>query len=235
VYGDFSGYSDIAIGAGKLFGFKLSRNFNYPFQARDWADLWRRWHISLTTWFRDYLYYPLGGSRVPRNRVVFNVMVVFTVSGFWHGADWNYVTWGVLCGLMFIPGLLKGSNRKYLDIIATGRKYPTAHEVWLMIRTFVIFSFTLIFFRNESLPDVWQYFWAMRNFDFDLSLKIVSHFNIWMIAAVMIVIEWNARFKEYPLQDSTLSTPKRWLVYLVMAWAIVISAVNNDTFIYFQF
>jgi D-alanyl-lipoteichoic acid acyltransferase DltB (MBOAT superfamily) len=118
IYGDFSGYSDIAIGTARLFNFKLMENFRYPYFSRDIAEFWRRWHISLSTWFRDYLYIPLGGSRVSRSKVIRNVFIIFVVSGFWHGANWTYIFWGFLNALYFLPSLLRNNNRNYLDTVA---------------------------------------------------------------------------------------------------------------------
>jgi D-alanyl-lipoteichoic acid acyltransferase DltB (MBOAT superfamily) len=152
VYCDFSGYSDIAIGTARLLGFSLMRNFAFPFFSRDWAELWRRWHISLTTWFRDYVYYPMGGSRsATLSRRIFNVLIVFLISGFWHGADWNYIFWGLTCGLIFIPLMLTHRNRQYLDTVAQGKWLPSFKELLQMSVTFGLFVFTLIFFRTDNL------------------------------------------------------------------------------------
>ena len=125
IYGDFSGYSDIAIGCAKTFGITLRRNFNVPYFSRDIAEFWRRWHISLTTWFRDYIYIPLGGSRVPKGRVVLNTFIIFLVSGLWHGANWTFVAWGAFHALLFLPLILLGKNRRYTDVVAAGRKLPS--------------------------------------------------------------------------------------------------------------
>ena len=119
IYGDFSGYSDIAIGTAKLFGFELMTNFKFPYFSRDIAEFWRRWHISLSTWFRDYLYIPLGGSRVSKPKAIRNVFVIFLVSGFWHGANWTFIVWGGIHALLFIPLFLRGTNRKNTsDVVA---------------------------------------------------------------------------------------------------------------------
>ena len=126
IYGDFSGYSDIAIGTAKLFGFELMTNFKFPYFSRDIAEFWRRWHISLSTWFRDYLYIPLGGSRVSKPKAIRNVFIIFLVSGFWHGANWTFIVWGGIHALLFIPLFLRGTNRKNTtSIVAEGRWLPT--------------------------------------------------------------------------------------------------------------
>jgi D-alanyl-lipoteichoic acid acyltransferase DltB (MBOAT superfamily) len=128
IYGDFSGYTDIAIGSARLLGFDLKRNFNYPYFSRDIAEFWRRWHISLSTWFRDYLYIPLGGSRVSKGLQLRNVMIVFLVSGFWHGANWTFLMWGFIHALLFIPLLYFNKNRVYLDQVSHNKILPSFKE-----------------------------------------------------------------------------------------------------------
>src|SRR5690606_36334354 len=136
IYGDFSGYSDIAIGTAKLFGFNLMKNFDFPYFSRDIAEFWRRWHISLSTWFRDYLYIPLGGSRVNSTLQVRNIFIIFLVSGFWHGANWTFIVWGALNALYFLPLLLTKRNRKNIDVVARGRWYPNIRETIAIGSTF---------------------------------------------------------------------------------------------------
>ena len=137
IYGDFSGYSDIAIGTAKLFGIKLMRNFNVPYFSRDIAEFWRRWHISLTTWFRDYVYIPMGGSRCSKAKIIRNTLVIFLLSGFWHGANWTFIAWGVYHALLFLPLILLGKNRKYRDVVAENRFFPTWKEASQMLLTFL--------------------------------------------------------------------------------------------------
>ena len=138
IYGDFSGYSDIAIGTAKLFGIKLMRNFNVPYFSRDIAEFWRRWHISLTTWFRDYVYIPLGGSRVSKAKVVRNTFIIFLLSGFWHGANWTFIAWGAYHAILFLPLILTSKNRKYTNQVAEGRLLPTLKETGQMLLTFFL-------------------------------------------------------------------------------------------------
>ena len=157
IYGDFSGYSDIAIGTAKLFGIKLMRNFNVPYFSRDIAEFWRRWHISLTTWFRDYVYIPLGGSRVSKAKVIRNTFVIFLLSGFWHGANWTFITWGAYHAILFLPLIMTGKNRKYTNQIAEGRLLPTLKEVGQMLVTFALAMFGWIVFRSESIRQAWEY------------------------------------------------------------------------------
>ena len=151
IYGDFSGYSDIAIGTAKLFGIKLMRNFNVPYFSRDIAEFWRRWHISLTTWFRDYVYIPLGGSRVSKVKVVRNTFIIFLVSGFWHGANWTFIAWGAYHAILFLPLILTGKNRKYTNQVAEGRWLPTLKEAGQMLLTFFLTMIGWIIFRAESI------------------------------------------------------------------------------------
>ena len=157
IYGDFSGYSDIAIGTAKLFGFDLKKNFAYPYFSRDIAEFWRRWHISLSTWFRDYLYIPLGGSRVKTSLKIRNTLIVFLVSGFWHGANWTFIVWGALHAIYFLPLLLLSKNRRNLEIVASKKYLPTLTELIGMITTFSLVTFAWIFFRAESLAHAFTY------------------------------------------------------------------------------
>lgn len=151
IYGDFSGYSDIAIGTARLFGFDLMRNFNYPYFSRDIAEFWRRWHISLSTWFRDYLYIPLGGSKGSRFNQIRNVFIIFLVSGFWHGANWTFVLWGGLNALFFLPLLLTNRNRKNLGGLAENSWFPSIKEFFQIIITFCLTTFAWIFFLGPKM------------------------------------------------------------------------------------
>lgn len=173
IYGDFSGYSDIAIGTAKLFGIKLMRNFNNPYFSRDIAEFWRRWHISLTTWFRDYVYIPLGGSRpeIPayiqkperykKLIIVRNTFVIFLLSGFWHGANWTFIAWGAYHALLFLPLILLGKNRKYTNQVAEGRLLPTWREAVQMLVTFGLVVFGWIIFRATGMPSLFHYLEGM--------------------------------------------------------------------------
>ena len=151
IYCDFSGYSDMAIGMSRLFGFNLMKNFAFPYFSRDIAEFWRRWHISLSTWFRDYLYIPLGGSKGSLLKIVRNTFIIFLVSGFWHGANWTFIIWGFLNALYFLPLLLVKRNRRNLDIVAENRVLPTIKELLSMLTTFFLTVFAWIFFRAESV------------------------------------------------------------------------------------
>ena len=157
IYGDFSGYSDIAIGTSRLFGFNLKQNFATPYFSRDIAEFWRRWHISLSTWFRDYLYIPLGGSRGGIWQKVRNTFIIFIVSGFWHGANWTFIIWGALNAVYFLPLLLTKRNRNNLSVIAEGKLLPSFRELFAMLTTFILTVFAWIFFRADSLNHAFIY------------------------------------------------------------------------------
>ena len=158
IYGDFSGYSDIALGTAKLFGFELLSNFRFPYFSRDIAEFWRRWHISLSSWFRDYLYIPLGGSRNGKWLAVRNTFIIFLVSGFWHGASWNFIIWGLLHALAFMPLLLAGLNRRHLkEIVAKDRFLPSIKEIRQMVTTFAFVAFAWIFFRMNTVSEAFGF------------------------------------------------------------------------------
>jgi len=157
IYGDFSGYSDIAIGTSRLFGFNLMQNFAFPYFSRDIAEFWRRWHISLSTWFRDYLYIPLGGSRGGLKMKIRNTFVIFLVSGFWHGANWTFVVWGALNALYFLPLLIAGKNRQNLGLVAEGRLLPNIKEFIQICTTFLLTMLAWIFFRASSVGHALSY------------------------------------------------------------------------------
>jgi len=157
IYGDFSGYSDIAIGTSRLFGFNLMQNFNFPYFSRDIAEFWRRWHISLSTWFRDYLYIPLGGSRGTSWIRVRNIFVIFLVSGLWHGANWTFIAWGALNALYFLPSFLTRAHRNNTGTVAAGRSLPSAKELSQVLVTFALTVFAWIFFRADSIAHAADY------------------------------------------------------------------------------
>lgn len=245
IYGDFSGYSDIAIGTGKLFGFNLMQNFAFPYFSRDVAEFWRRWHISLSTWFRDYLYIPLGGSRKSQLMNLRNVLIVFTVSGLWHGANWTYVTWGVLHGLLFVPLLLFKRNRIHTNSVAEKARLPTFMETAQILQTFLLVSIIWIFFRASSMENAIGY--VQKLFHGILSWSsIVNFYNFihwelgYLIPAgiiLMITVEWSQRKTEFGIQRFAISQPRfvRWSFYLVLCFLIGLSSGKEVEFIYFQF
>ncbi|MBR7023011.1 MAG: MBOAT family protein [Bacteroidales bacterium] len=238
IYGDFSGYSDIAIGTAKLFGIKLMRNFDVPYFSRDIAEFWRRWHISLTTWFRDYVYIPLGGSRVSKAKVIRNTFVIFLLSGFWHGANWTFITWGAYHAILFLPLILTGKNRKYTNQIAEGRLLPTLKEVGQMLVTFALAMFGWIIFRSENIGQAWEYVCMIFNKSLFKTPYIVSSTYILpmpFILFVLVVLEWTGRNKECPITMRYHQRVWRWLVYVLFIVMIFAFGESTESFIYFQF
>lgn len=240
IYGDFSGYSDIAVGTARLFGFSLMRNFAYPYFSRDIAEFWRRWHISLSTWFRDYLYIPLGGSRGGGWKTIRNTFIIFVVSGFWHGANWTFVIWGALNALYFLPLSLAHTNRKHLDIVAVDRRLPSIREVREMGTTFLLTVFAWIFFRAENIGHALSYIRGI----FSISLFSIPLFEgrrRALITAVLVIlflcVEWLGRRDQFAIEKLLNGMPRllRWLVYygiIVLIWQF---GIKEQTFIYFQF
>lgn len=233
IYCDFSGYSDIAIGCAKLFGIKLMRNFNVPYFSRDIAEFWRRWHISLTTWFRDYVYIPLGGSRVAKWKVVRNTFIIFLVSGFWHGANWTFILWGAFHALLFLPLILMGKNRKYTDIVAADRWLPSIKELGQMLLTFVLAALGWILFRSQSIGEAIDFYTSL--FTGGLSGANLPMRTI-VFVAIMLLVEWLQRKREHGLDMSGVrSGVIRYVFYVCVLAFIFVFGVFNETFIYFQF
>jgi alginate O-acetyltransferase complex protein AlgI len=246
IYGDFSGYSDIAIGCSRLFGFDLMRNFAFPYFSRDIAEFWRRWHISLSTWFRDYLYIPLGGSRGGTRTKVRNTFIIFLVSGFWHGANWTFIFWGLLHALFFLPLLLASKNRDHLTPVALGRVLPSLGELIRMLGTFAMVCTAWIFFRAEDLGHAGTYI-------ADLFLGLFSkqgyvdvlNLLYWKIGyavpvsiAFLIIFEWRGRMAQHALELFGGTWPKllRWAFYILLMIIISLRAPTvENPFIYFQF
>ena len=237
IYGDFSGYSDIAIGTAKLFGIKLMRNFNVPYFSRDIAEFWRRWHISLTTWFRDYVYIPLGGSRVSKAKVLRNTFIIFLVSGFWHGANWTFIAWGMYHAILFLPLILTSKNRKYTNQIAEGRLLPTIKEAGQMLLTFFLVVMGWIIFRAESIGQAWNIICSIFNTSlFEMPFMYVGTKKRLLLVAIMLVIEWISRKKEHALQyNSNMPSWLAWICSLAIALIMLEFAGNSQSFIYFQF
>lgn len=233
IYCDFSGYSDIAIGCAKLFGIKLMRNFNVPYFSRDIAEFWRRWHISLTTWFRDYVYIPLGGSRVVKWKVVRNTFIIFLVSGLWHGANWTFILWGAFHALLFLPLILMGKNRKYTDIVAADRWLPSIKELGQMLLTFVLAALGWILFRSQSIGEAIDFYTSL--FTGGLSGANLPMRTI-VFVAIMLLVEWLQRKREHGLDMSGVrSGVIRYIFYVCVLALIFVFGVFNETFIYFQF
>ncbi len=237
IYGDFSGYSDIAQGTARLFGFELLRNFSYPYFSRDIAEFWRRWHISLSSWFRDYLYIPLGGSKGGTWMKIRNTMIIFLVSGFWHGANWTFLIWGLLNALYILPSILRRTNRNHLDIAAAGKLFPSLREIASMGLTFTLTAFAWIFFRATSLERAGAYVGGI----FDRSLfTMPAHFPLKLLALIMVffTVEWLGREQLHPLRlVEKIQFPSLRIAcyYAVIGMLLVFGVFEENQFIYFQF
>jgi len=243
IYGDFSGYSDIALGCARLFGFDLTRNFATPYFSRDIAEFWRRWHISLTTWFRDYVYIPLGGSRCGKWRALANTVLVFLVSGLWHGANWTFVVWGALHGLLFAPLLLLNRNRKHVDdVVASGRHLPRIGELFSMVLTFALVGVGWIFFYSKTVGGAWGYLVRMimwwehpAPMDSMHGSRMLPLQLGWLWICVMLVMEWVMRSEPHGLRVGRWPGWARWVAYGVLGMACLGMFKQASAFIYFQF
>ncbi|REE81989.1 D-alanyl-lipoteichoic acid acyltransferase DltB (MBOAT superfamily) [Lutibacter oceani] len=236
IYGDFSGYSDIAIGTGRLFGFKLKQNFAFPYFSRDIAEFWRRWHISLSTWFRDYLYIPLGGSRGAKKQQIRNVFIIFLVSGFWHGANWTFIIWGALNALYFLPLLLSNKNRTHIEIVATNKNWPSINELLRILITFILTTFAWIFFRSESITDAFNYIIGIINWSI-FTIPQIRPTDLLILILIFIGIEWIGRQGKYAIENLgfTWKRPIRLLFYYMLIILVFWFSRNDQEFIYFQF
>lgn len=247
IYCDFSGYSDIAIGTSKLFGFKLMKNFAYPYFSRDIAEFWRRWHISLSTWFRDYVYIPLGGSKVETSKKIRNIFIIFILSGFWHGANWTYIFWGALNAIYFLPSLLKGTHRKNIQAIADNQILPGFGEFFRILKTFFLTVVAWVFFRSETLTGAFDFLIRSltndgeNNYYVSLSNDELLQFLFTLILiTVLVFYEWISRTKDFVKVDVLFSERKKPILTLFMATifiTIILIQTRNESvdFIYFQF
>ena len=240
IYCDFSGYSDIAIGTARLFGFNLMQNFAFPYFSRDIAEFWRRWHISLSTWFRDYLYIPLGGSRGSTLFKVRNIFVIFLVSGFWHGANWTYIFWGGLNALYFLPLMLFNKNKENIGIVAEGKFLPSLKDAFSMLITFSLIVLAWIFFRAEDLNHAFNYIseiFSLSLFSFPSNFGGGKALLTLALIVVFMLIEWLQRDKQHTLDLSLIRGGRyvRWGIYLIIILAIISFSGQQQEFIYFQF
>ena len=240
IYGDFSGYSDMAIGIARLFGFDLMRNFAHPYFSRDIAEFWRRWHISLSTWFRDYLYIPLGGSRVDMGRRIRNTAIIFLVSGLWHGANWTFVVWGALNALYFLPIMLRHRNRVNLGTVAAGRTWPTLRELTSMLLTFTLVTLAWVFFRAESIGHAVDYLAGIASpslFTPPVPPRPYHAARTLAILFIFVLMEWRGRESAYAIQCTGLTWSRGWrhLFYYVLILLLLLFRGQGQQFIYFQF
>jgi len=240
IYGDFSGYSDIALGTARLFGFDLLRNFAFPYFSRDIAEFWRRWHISLSSWFRDYVYIPLGGSRGGTWIKIRNTFIIFIISGFWHGANWTFIAWGLLHAVYFLPLLISNKNRNHIEIVAKGKYLPSLKEFFAIAFTFSLTVFAWIFFRADSLSHAFQYISDMFSSS-AFSIPNLDKKGTAVVTLLLIIIfmavEWLGREEQFAIANLELKfkKPVRWVIYYTLFAILLYFAGKQQEFIYFQF
>lgn len=236
IYCDFSGYSDIAIGLSKILGFELMSNFKFPYLSRNIGEFWRRWHISLSTWFRDYVYIPLGGSRHSKIISVRNVFIIFLISGFWHGANWTYIIWGLFHAILFIPSFIKKNNRKFISsIVAENSLFPSLREFCAMVATFLLVTIGWVFFRSENIINAFEYLLGMFS-DFNGDELFIYLQGIPYVLT-LIILDFLLRHNER-LETVILTKKLRWFVYsilLLVVLSYLLMSNSNNEFIYFQF
>jgi alginate O-acetyltransferase complex protein AlgI len=235
IYCDFSGYSDIAVGLANLFGFKLMRNFAFPYFSRDIGEFWRRWHISLSTWFRDYVYIPLGGNKGSMAKKVRNVMITFTVSGLWHGANWTFVAWGFLNGLYLLPQSVSRKRKKQTEIIAAHSFFPRIGEFSRLLLTFALTLLAWVFFRANNMNHAIGYITSMFTAEFVYAINPAFYSGL-IMCLILLAVEWIQRRRLHALDIHDLRVYFRWPIYLASVLAILVFAhFGEQTFIYFQF
>jgi D-alanyl-lipoteichoic acid acyltransferase DltB (MBOAT superfamily) len=239
IYCDFSGYSDIAIGCARLFGIRLLSNFNYPYLSRSIPEFWRRWHISLMTWFRDYVYIPLGGSRCAQWKVIRNTFIVFGVSGLWHGANWTFVCWGLYHGTLIVLYKLLHINTKDKDILAAGRRFPTIKDVCRVVVTFCLVVVGWVIFRAENISQAWDIVSRMFLTAFDDFHFRLGSTNTFIAILLLMIVEYLQRNKVHVLQfpDNRVfrCSSVRYSLYACIGLLMFFYAGEVQTFIYFQF
>jgi len=242
IYGDFSGYSDIAIGTARLLGFNLMQNFAFPYFSRDIAEFWRRWHISLSTWFRDYLYIPLGGSRVNKAKAIRNIFAIFIVSGFWHGANWTFIIWGFLNALYFLPQWIGKTNRRNLGTVAENKILPSFRDLFSILLTFSLTCLAWIFFRAASVGEAIDYIINISKFKLSSQLNIHSSiadpylsYILPFLIILMLLFEWYNRTNKFGLVKTSNYKIIRWAIYIFFVFLIIQYFGSEQSFIYFQF
>lgn len=232
IYCDFSGYSDIAIGTSKLFGFELMSNFKFPYFSRNSAEFWRRWHISLSTWFRDYIYIPLGGSKAGKWVSLRNIFIIFIVSGFWHGANWTFIIWGAIHAMLYLPLFLFNTNRKYLStVIAENKTFPSVKEIFQITTTFFFVTIAWVFFRSDTITIGYEY--VLRMFTVLDGSKVNLNGIIYIV--LLLISEWFLRKNErcFILPKNQIF---RYSVYIILVLLVYSKFFNSENqFIYFQF
>lgn len=235
IYCDFSGYSDIALGTARLFGIELLRNFAFPYFSRDIAEFWRRWHISLSSWFRDYVYIPLGGSKGGTWMKIRNTFIIFLLSGFWHGANWTFIVWGGLNALYFLPLMLMNKNRQNLQIVAQGKFLPTVKEFFSMLLTFGLTLLAWVFFRSPSISDSIQYIGIIFSKSF-FNLPSIDSMYFLIVIMIFMLVEWTNREKKHALEIENAPVVLRRAAYVAISFVVILAYSSKPVdFIYFQF
>ena len=241
IYGDFSGYSSIAIGCAKLFGIKLRDNFRVPYFSRDVAEFWKRWHISLNRWFVDYVYIPLGGNRVTKPKVVRNIFVIFLLSGLWHGANWTYIAWGAYHACLFIPLIIMNKNHRYGNEFRGDRALPTLSDVANMSVTFMLVVIGWIIFRSTSISQAYEYLIRMFSFEYNGEFGVSVRDSLWLLLAIpaMLCIEWYNRNSRHEYQKFISNKAVNFIFNMILViaiyWSYLMTLESDTTFIYFQF
>lgn len=236
IYGDFSGYSDIALGTARLFGIELLRNFAFPYFSRDIAEFWRRWHISLSSWFKDYLYIPLGGSKGGNWMRIRNTFIIFIVSGFWHGANWTFIAWGALNACFIMPSIIMKTNRNNMETVAQGKLLPTMKELFQMTLTFTLTVFAWIFFRAENISHALTYISGIFSKTL-FTVPTIKPLFLFLLIVGFVVIEWLGREEQYAISKLGFrwKTPLRYAMYYALIFTIFWFSAKGEQFIYFQF
>ena len=235
IYGDFSGYSDMALGMSKLFGIDLLRNFNYPYFSRDIAEFWRRWHISLSSWFRDYLYIPLGGSSGGMGMKIRNTFIIFLVSGFWHGANWTFIAWGLINAIYFLPLLLLNKNRSNMETVVLQRNWDSVRVFGSILTTFLMSCLAWIFFRASSISQALHYIQQIftdQRFTSQFLKNQRYNYELLFLIAAFVVVEWNSRTQVEPISGKYSG----FKLVLCLAAILALGTFSDyKEFIYFQF
>lgn len=231
LYADFSGYSDMAIGTGKILGIRITKNFHYPYFSRNVAEFWNRWHISLLSWFRYYIYFPLGGSRCSTIFVIRNTFIIFLISGLWHGANWTFILWGIYHALLFIPSLLNKKRKRYKE-----QTPYQINDLSKILSTFILITLGWIIFQNQDISDTWLHISTILSPSlFTRPSGISSIYSPIIFSALMFFIEWQKRKEEFPLQNLQLSKITRWSIYIALVLTIIYFQGKPAEFIYFKF
>jgi D-alanyl-lipoteichoic acid acyltransferase DltB (MBOAT superfamily) len=234
IYGDFSGYSDIAIGSARLLGFDLMQNFNSPYLSRNLGEFWRRWHISLSTWFRDYVYIPLGGNQVSKAKWIRNIFIVFLLSGFWHGANWTFIIWGFIHAVFFLPLIFQKKHADSREDADKGKIIPSLKTIFQIGSTFLIVLLAWVFFRAENVSHAFLYLEGIFSMSL-FSFPTVSR-GLVLFLIVYMIFEWLQRDKKHLLEiDFISSKPLRIAIYYSLVFLIFYFSGDTQPFIYFQF